>query len=462
MTPSKIIRGHRVLTERGFEAASLHVQNGRIEALEPYDAVPAGSPIVDAGELAVLPGLVDSHVHVNEPGRTDWEGFSTATRAAAAGGITSLVDMPLNAIPPTTTAEALRQKQSAASLQCFVDVAFWGGVVPGNDREIEALLRGGVCGFKCFTIESGVDEFPAVSMEQVRRALEILAPTGAPLLVHAEHPDPVEEAEASAGNSDPREFTSFLSTRPARAEIQAIEMLAELAAETGGWVHIVHLAAADAVDILERARARGVRITAETCPHYLALSAEDVPRGSTEYKCAPPIRRRDNRDRLWSALERGSIEMIVSDHSPCTPALKELKAGDFLCAWGGISSVQLSLPVTWTEAAARGASLQTLARWMSTAPAELAGLPGKGALAPGYDADIVFFDPDASWAVDPARLYHRHPITPYAGRRLRGVVEKTFLRGELICDRGQVTAEPSGQLLGSTPGSRAPQRPPET
>jgi allantoinase len=450
MSPMKIIRGRRVITERGCEPASLHVRGGRIEAVAAYDDAPAGSPIVDAGEAIVMPGLVDSHVHVNEPGRTDWEGFSTATRAAAAGGITTLVDMPLNAIPPTTTVEGLRQKRNAASVQCFVDVAFWGGVVPDNEHEIEPLLREGVCGFKCFTIDSGVDEFPAVTTAHIRRALEILAPTGAPLLVHAEHPDPIAEAEAASDSihaADPRDFSSFLATRPARAEAQAIELLADLAAETGGRVHIVHLAAASAVEILDRARARGAKISAETCPHYLALAAEDIPRGATEYKCAPPIRERENRDRLWESLDRGAIEMVVSDHSPCTPALKQLKSGNFLCAWGGISSVQLSLPVTWTEASARGHSLESLVAWMAAAPAKLAGLKAKGALAPGYDADVVFFDPDAVAEVDPAKLYHRHPITPYAGRPLRGAVQKTFLRGELVYDRGQLVAEPIGQIL---------------
>ena len=457
MSPMKIIRGRRVITERGLEPASLHVRAGRIEAVAAYDEAPAGSPIVDAGDAVVLPGIVDSHVHVNEPGRTDWEGFSAATRAAAAGGITTLVDMPLNAIPPTTTVEGLRQKRHAAAPQCYVDTAFWGGVVPDNESEIEPLLREGVCGFKCFTIDSGVEEFPPVTVDHMRRALEILAPTGAPLLVHAEHPEPIAAAEAAARGKtgaenaihadDPREFRAFLATRPARAELRAIELLAELAAETGGRVHIVHLAAADAVELLDRARASGARISAETCPHYLTLAAEDIPRGATEYKCAPPIRERENRDRLWQSLGRGGIDMVVSDHSPCPPALKELKSGNFLCAWGGISSVQLSLPVTWTEAQARGYGLEALARWMSAAPAKLAGLSTKGALAPGYDADVVFFDPDATSQVEPSALYHRHPITPYARRALRGAVQKTFLRGEIIYDRGQVVAEPSGQIL---------------
>ncbi len=446
MSPMKVIRGRRVITETGTEPAALHVRDGRIEAITAYDDTPPGSAIVDAGDAVVMPGLVDSHVHVNEPGRSDWEGFSTATRAAAAGGITTLVDMPLNAIPPTTTLEGLRQKRNAASPQCFVDVAFWGGVVPGNEDQIEPLLREGVCGFKCFIIDSGVDEFPAVSTDEVRRALEILAPTGAPLLVHAEHPGEVAGAENAADARDPREFSAFLQTRPASAETEAAALLSELAAETGGRVHIVHVSAAGAAESIERARASGARITAETCPHYLTLAAEDIPRGATEYKCAPPIRERENRDQLWAYLERGLLDMVVSDHSPCVPSLKELKAGDFLCAWGGISSVQLSLPVTWTEARSRGYELESLARWMARAPAKLAGLSGKGAIAPGYDADVVFFDPDAELDVDPTRLFHRHPLTPYSGKRLRGAVQKTFLRGELVYDRGQVVAEPTGQV----------------
>jgi len=426
-----ILFSRRVVLADGVRPAAVHVDDGRIAAITG-----AAAGAVDCGDAAILPGLVDAHVHLNEPGRTEWEGFATATAAAAAGGITTLVDMPLNSIPATTTAAALDRKREAAAGQCAIDVGFWGGVVPGNAGELTALAAAGARGFKCFLVDSGVAEFPAVGEDELRRALPILARLGLPLLVHAELPGPIV---AAAPTGDPRRYATYLASRPPAAEEQAIALMARLCVETGARVHIVHLSAASALPILREARAAGVPLTAETCPHYLHFSAEDIPDGATPWKCAPPIRERANRERLWGALEERLLDMVVSDHSPCTPALKR---GHFAEAWGGIAGLQLALPVTWTEARARGFGLADVARWMAASPARLAGLSGrKGAIVVGADADLVVFSPEARFRVAPEALRHRHKLTPYAGEELHGVVEKTYLRGREIGENRQ------GQLL---------------
>jgi allantoinase len=397
---------------------------------------------VDAGELVVLPGLVDAHVHINEPGRTEWEGFLSATEAAAAGGTTTLVDMPLNSIPATTSVAALDAKRAAARDRLHVDCAFWGGVVPGNAAELGPLLDAGVPGFKCFLVPSGVDEFAHVSEADLREAMPILARRGAPLLVHAELASPVEDG----GN--PHAYATYLASRPASWENDAIRLMVRLARETGCAVHIVHLSSAEALPVLAEARAHGLSFTVETCPHYLHFAAEDVPEGRTDFKCSPPIRERANRESLWAGLAAGSIDMVVSDHSPCTPHLKRLESGDFLQAWGGIASLQLRLPVAWTEARRRGHGLSDLARWLCEKPAELAGLSSrKGRIAPGQDADLVIFDPDAEFLVEAGGVRHRHKLTPYAGRRLQGVVRTTILRGAVIYEAAKVTAERRGRML---------------
>lgn len=425
-----VIRGRGVVTPDGVRAASVHIAGGKIARVGRWDDAPTGIPLVDAGECIVMPGLVDTHVHVNEPGRTEWEGFETATLAAAAGGVTTILDMPLNSIPATTDVSALEAKRNAARGKTVVNVEFIGGVVPGNAGELEALRDAGVRAFKCFLSPSGVDEFPAVSERDLREALPVLARLGLPLMVHAEDP-----ARLLPGRGRSRRYGDYLTTRPIAAERAAITLLTGLMARTPTPVHIVHLSSASSLEIVHTARARGLRLTVETCPHYLTFAAEDIPDGATEYKCAPPIRERVERDALWDALIAGEIDLIASDHSPCPPVLKATK-GDFFAAWGGIASLQLSLPATWTGARSRGLKPARVVEWMSAAPARLAGLQDrKGALAVGYDADIVLWDPDARFVVNSDDLLHRHKLTPYAGRELFGKVSATYVGGRRIFGR---------------------------
>jgi allantoinase len=434
------VRGRRVVCPGGERPASIHIDDGRIVSIGEIDDEAAGE-VVDAGDLVVSPGLVDTHVHVNEPGRTEWEGFDTATTAAAAGGVTTIVDMPLNSIPATTTAEALEMKRRAALNRCHVDVAFWGGVVPGNGREIESLVDSGVRGFKCFLVPSGVDEFGSVDAEVLQRVMPSLAERGVPLLVHAELP---QYLVAHAGSA--AVYRDYEATRPPAAEASAIDLMASLARDTSAHVHVVHVSSALGVERIAAARASGASVSAETCPHYLAIADDEIPDGATEFKCAPPIRTPDDRESLWRALGTGVLTMIVTDHSPAPPSLK--CPGDFVRAWGGIASLELSLPVVWTRASARGVPIGQLATWMSDAPAALAGFSGrKGRLAAGSDADFVIWDPDGEFIVDAARLRQRHKTTPYAGRRLRGVVHETFLRGRRIWSDGRLDQASSGQLL---------------
>jgi len=436
--------------------ASIHIREGRIAAITSYDDVPSGCKVVEYDEdSVVMAGLVDTHVHINEPGRTEWEGFLTATRAAAAGGVTTLVDMPLNSIPPTTTVDGLRAKLAAARGRCHVDVAFWGGVVPGNTRELAPLLAAGVVGFKCFLVPSGVDEFPNVTEQDLREAMPELARLAAVLIVHAELPGPIDDAINSAkAELGSRLYESFLQLRPRAAENEAVALVIRLSKEFGTRVHIVHHSSADALPALDQAKAVGVKITAETCPHYLYFAAEDIPEGATQFKCCPPIRERDNREALWSALTAGTIDIVVSDHSPCPPELKLPGSGDFLQAWGGISSLQLRLPVIWTEAQRRAVSIGSLVEWLCGGPAKLVGLDRrKGSLAVGCDADIVIWNPDKEFRVEPDAIHHRHKVTPYQDEVLRGVVQSTFLRGKRIYDRGEFMAEPAGLLVKGSGGT---------
>lgn len=411
------IRSTRVVTPEAVGPATIHIEDGRIAALEPH-----GPADTDYGELVILPGLVDSHVHVNEPGRTEWEGFQTATRAAAAGGVTTIVDMPLNSLPPTTTVEALETKRRVAG--GTVSVELWGGVVPGNLGQLLPMLEAGARGFKCFLVHSGVDEFPNVTEGELREAARALAPTGAPLLVHAELAEHLQPPEG-----DPEEYATWLRSRPKEAEDAAIEMLVDVCRDTGARIHVVHLSSASALPLLAGARAEKLPFSAETTPHYLHFDAERVPRGCHEYKCAPPIRERSNRERLWHGLATGLIDLVVSDHSPCTP---ELKHGDFMTAWGGVASLQFVLPVVWTEASRRGFDLLDLARWCCSSPAALARLADRGAIAAGNRADLVIWDPEASFVVTEETIEHRHKTTPYLGAALKGVVQETWVGGQQV------------------------------
>jgi allantoinase len=420
-----IFRGRRVVTPAGIMPAEVHVHEGQITAVTLTSGERgSGELYVElADDEVLLPGLVDTHVHVNEPGRTEWEGFASATAAAAAGGVTTIIDMPLNSIPPTVSAAALAVKRAAADGQCAVDVGFWGGAVPGNGPERPALARAGVFGFKCFMADSGVTEFPPLDDAGLAQAVRQVAELDSLLVVHAED---AADIAASAG----RRYLDFAGSRPARAEVAAVARLAELARETGARVHVLHLSAAGAVPLLAEAQADGVAISAETCPHYLTLMAEQVRDGHTEFKCCPPVRDAANQELLWEALETGVIGCVVSDHSPCPAELKHLESGDFGSAWGGISSLQLGLPVVWTRAARRGHDLADVVTWMAGNPARLAGLAGKGAIEPGRDADLVAFAPDGRFTVTEEMLLTRHRLTPYLGRELRGVVRRTWVRGE--------------------------------
>lgn len=441
-----IVRSSRIVTPEGIFDGGILVRGGIVEAILDAGEIPSsGVEIFDAGARAVLPGLVDSHVHVNEPGRTEWEGFESATRAAAAGGVTTIVDMPLNSVPVTTTADALRVKVKSAQGKLWVDCGFWGGIVPGNAGEIGPMAALGARGFKAFLVPSGIDEFPQAREADLRAAMPLLARAGLPLLAHAELD--LHETFTAAAAGDPRRYAGYLASRPKIMENTAIALLAGLCRETGCAVHIVHLSSAEALPILERARSEKLPFTAETCPHYLTFAAEEIADGRTEFKCAPPIREKENRERLWRALKDGLISCVVSDHSPCVPALKKMESGDFLAAWGGIASLQFGLPAVWTGARQRGLALTDLARWMCEGPAALAGFKNKGKIAKGRAADLTIFDPDGEFTVEGGGILHRHKVTPYLGRALKGKVDTVFLRGKKIFDRGNFTAPPAGSAL---------------
>lgn len=439
----RVFRAQRAILPDGERPASVHVTGGRIRAVRAFDDVPYGAEVVDAGPCVLMPGLLDSHVHVNEPGRTAWEGFATATRAALSGGVTTIVDMPLNSLPPTTDVAALTAKRRAAEGRVACDVAFWGGAIPGNARELAPLHAAGALGFKAFLCDSGVPEFPPLDADGVEDALARVAALGSVLLVHAEDP-----AVLLAPGADATRHDTWLRSRPGAAEDDAIAWLIDVSRRTKARVHVVHLSSAGALPELARARADGVPITVETCPHYLVLASEGILDGATLCKCAPPIRDEDNRERLWKALLDGTIDAVVSDHSPSPPEGKMLDRGDFLGAWGGIASLGLGLSLVWTEAVKRGIPLASVVAWMATGPARIAGLTGrKGAIAEGYDADLVLFDPDAERTIEAGSLAFRHRLTPYLGWRVRGRVRRTVLRGETAYEAGQCTDPPRGELL---------------
>jgi allantoinase len=441
---------NRVVTPDGIQPGAIMVHEGRIASFTPANQIPTNIKIHDFGESVILPGLVDSHVHINDPGRADWEGFETATRAAAAGGYTTLVDMPLNCLPATTTVFALTAKRQAAHKRCWVDWGAWGGVVKDNQAEIESLAAAGVLGFKCFLIHPGIDSFTMVTEAELRAALPHVAQTGLPLLVHAELPAPVDEAtrHLQNQNADWTRYATYLQSRPEEAELSAIRLLLSLCREYKFRLHIVHLSASAALPELSAARAEGLPVSIETCPHYLHFCAEEISDGATLCKCAPPIRSRENREKLWQGLKGRIIDLVATDHSPCPPAMKRIEERNFNTAWGGIASLSLALPIMWTEARRRGFTLSDLSRWMSEQPARLAGCTAiKGRIAEGCDADFVIFDPEAEFIVTEDRLHYRYPISPYMGERLQGVVKATYLRGQPVFSAGKFCGEPRGREI---------------
>jgi allantoinase len=445
-----VVRSHRVVLPEGERDAALYVEDGVITKIVEFATDdPTGAKVFNVPDLVISPGLVDTHVHVNQPGRTEWEGFDTATRAAAAGGVTTLIDMPLNSIPATTSVSGLRAKMAAAQAQCHVDVGFWGGIVPGNASELEPLVDAGVRGFKCFLVPSGVDEFPPVTEDDLRRALPILTRRNVPLLVHAENPARIADPSGPT-------YQAYLASRPAASEADAVRLMIRLAEEFKARVHIVHVSSAEAVAAIAGAKAAWVPITAETCPHYLTFAAGEIAAGATEFKCAPPIREAAHRAALWDGLVSGALDLVATDHSPAPPALKP--PGDFRRAWGGIASLELSLAATYTSLKSQLAALSAepselnllslLARWMSAAPAALAGLgERKGRIAEGFDADLVVWDPEVQFTVEAPRLQQRHKLTPYAGRSLFGTVLTTFVRGERVWDRHRLARAYGGVVI---------------
>jgi len=436
----------RIVTPLGTQDGALLVEDGKIRAICRRSDVPSDAVVIDCGNDALLPGLVDTHVHINQPGRTEWEGFRTATRAAAAGGYTTLVDMPLNCLPETTTVAALAEKRRSAKGECFVDWAPWGGAVADNQSHILPLARAGVLGFKCFLIYPGCDGFTMIDQQQLEAALPSIAESGLPLLVHAELAGPIDAARKSLANADWRSYATYLASRPDEAELEAIQLMIRLCRQYSFRLHIVHLSTALALTEIKTARDEGLPITVETCPHYLHFSAEKIADGTTLLKCAPPIRSEQNRLSLWHALREGVIDMVVTDHSPCPPEMKRQDTGRFDQAWGGIASLSLALSIIHTECSSRGFSLEDIARWMSSAPAALAGLSHKvGTLEAGREANFIIFDTDSEFLVTANRLHYRHSVSPYMGETLRGTVKQTYLRGESIYREGTFISTPSGR-----------------
>jgi len=442
ITPNFAIISHRVLTPKGERPAAILIQEEKIMDVVSISEIPSDCPVEDMKNDVVMPGLVDTHVHINEPGRTDWEGFETATKAAAAGGITTLVDMPLNCIPVTTTVDALNEKIAATKNQLWVDCGFYGGLIPDNLQDIESLADAGVLGFKAFLSHSGIDEFPNINEKHLREALPIFANKGIPILVHAE----LENGAIQSENHST--YKSFQDSRPKSWENNAVKLLIQLSKEFDARIHIVHLSSADILAEIAQTRNDGYPISVETCPHYLHFSSEHISDGDTRFKCAPPIWESDNKEKLWSGLENGLINFITSDHSPCTAELKNLEVGDFEKAWGGISSIQFTLPVIWTECKTRGYSMDQLINWMSKQPAKFIGKDQqKGQISPGFDADLVCWNPDEKYIIQKEAIHHKNKLTPYEGESLYGVVNATFLRGQKVYENGEFLGNPTGKII---------------
>ncbi|MGH3652941.1 allantoinase AllB [Glutamicibacter sp.] len=434
-----VLRGQQVLTAQGIAPREIGVRDGKIVTVQDLGAGLAAERVIEvASDEVLLPGLVDTHVHVNEPGRTEWEGFESATKAAAAGGVTTIVDMPLNSIPPTVNLEALDIKRAAASKNAYVNVGFWGGAIPGNKKDLRELHEAGVFGFKCFLLHSGVDEFPSLSVGEMEEDMAELASFDSLMIVHAEDSDIIGNSPQPVGGK----YAGFLDSRPRDAENTAIAQVIERARKTGVRAHVLHLSSSDALQMIREAKAEGVLLTVETCPHYLTLLAEEIPDGATAFKCCPPIRENDNRELLWRGLEEGVIDCIVSDHSPSTIDLKDVENGDFGVAWGGVASLQLGLPLIWSEAKKRGLKLEQVVQWMGVNPSKLAGLSAKGSIEEGKDADFAVFAPEDTFEVDVQKLHHKNPISPYQGKTLSGVVRRSIIAGADVDFQ-----KPTGQLI---------------
>jgi len=444
------LKSTRVVLDGKLQPAQILIENEKITQITDLNGkLPVAAE--DVGDKIILPGLVDTHVHINEPGRTHWEGFNTGTQSAAAGGITCVVDMPLNCSPVTTNAKALQIKLDSLDGQLWIDCGFWGGVVPDSLGDLDELIQAGVLGVKSFTIHSGIDDFPKVEQQHLHQAIEILAPYNVPYLIHAEL-----NTEKKAAEPIGDKYQSFLNSRPKIWEINAIQMMIDLAKQAqkrgvSARIHIVHLSSADALPAIQSSQQQGLKLTAESCPHYLTLFAEEIPDGKTLFKCCPPIREKSNREKLWQGLSDGIISFVVSDHSPCTPQLKHIDSGDIENAWGGISSLQFGLSIIWTEAEKRGFSVPQVVNWMATEPAIFAGLGHrKGKIACGFDADLVIFDSEQSYIIDPHIIKYRHKITPYQGREVKGVIKRTYVRGHAVYSDNQLLGEPIGKPILAT------------
>jgi allantoinase len=428
------IHSDRAVLPSGISEATVVIENGIISSVQHGMFKNFDGEMIDVKGSVLMPGIIDPHVHINEPGRTDWEGFDTATKAAIAGGITTMVDMPLNSSPVTTTINAFDEKLSAAKNKLHTNVGFWGGVVPGNSNKIEPLIQQGVLGFKAFLIHSGIDEFPNVNEEELDQAMPVIAKYDLPLLVHCELSD-----DSADKMNDPRSYQQYLRSRPRRWENDAIDMMIRLCEKHRCRTHIVHLSSSDAITAIVAAKQKGLPLTVETGQHYLYFNAEDIPNGQTQYKCAPPIRERENNDLLWKALAENVIDFVATDHSPATPSLKEMESGDLMKAWGGISSIQFALPVLWTVARKRGFSVYDICQWLCERPAAFIGKAGsKGKIATGYDADLVVWDSNASFTITEDIIRHKHKVTPYLGKQLYGVTEQTWLKGDKVFDKGEM------------------------
>ncbi|OQP62388.1 allantoinase [Niastella vici] len=439
-----VIKGKNICTPEGIREGFVSIQDGVITGFDTNLPPHLKREAIDIGDSVLMPGLVDPHVHLNEPGRTHWEGFATGTRSAAAGGITTLVDMPLNSSPVTTTAEAFDKKAAAATGQLQINCGFWGGIVPGNDKEIEKLIEKGVLGFKAFLTHSGIDEFPNVTENDLHKAMPIIARHKLPLLVHCELTTPA----SSQTENNERSYKNYLASRPAAWEDEAIALMIRLCEQYQCHVHIVHLSTANSISQIKQAKEKGLPLTVETAQHYLYFNAEEIPDAQTAFKCAPPIREKANNEQLWQALQDGIIDFVATDHSPAPPALKEVESGNLMKAWGGIASLQLALPVLWTAARQRNIPVAGMAKWLSTNPAEFSALKKlKGKIARGYSADLVVWNPNKKFIVTADQLHHKHKLTPYLNQELYGVVEQTWLAGELVFDKGNFPAPNKGKII---------------